>query len=228
MKLAFITILLFVSSVAAQSGRVKVNPSPSPTPINGPSGIFIHIHSPPKERPTSSPTPKTKEEPEDVIKVSSALVPIPVGPTLAAINAILLAQMDARLDTKRDAAGHTIGERFIEEQRQCRRAPTPFAPEATTFATVSPRALVRLEGAVYSVWTRWVGLDLIVRTGATAVTLVGRDGLCVTHPRKRFGERSIDYRHYLAELARKPQAVRRQVTSCPTCSFARRPRAGAA
>ena len=28
------------------------------------------------------------------------------------------------------------------------------------------------------------------------------------HPRKRFGERSIDYRHYLTELARKPQAVR--------------------
>jgi len=137
-----------------------------------------------------------------------ALVPIPVGPTLAAINATLLAQMDARLDTQRDAAGQTIGERFTEEQRQCRRAPTPFASEATTFATVSPRALVRLEGAVYSVWTRWAGLDLTVRIGATTVTIVGRDGLCVTHPRKRFGERAIDYRHYLAELARKPQAVR--------------------
>jgi len=137
-----------------------------------------------------------------------ALVPIPAGPTLAAINATLLAQMDARLDTQRDAAGQTIGERFTEEQRQCRRAPTPFAPEATTFATVSPRALVRLEGAVYSVWTRWAGLDLVIRIGATTVTIVGRDGLCVTHPRKRFGERAIDYRHYLAELARKPQAVR--------------------
>jgi len=136
------------------------------------------------------------------------LVPIPVGPTLAAINAMVLAQMDARLDTKRDAAGQTIGERFVEEQRQCRPAPTPFAPEATTFATVSPRALVRLEGAVYSVWTRWVGLDLVIRIGASTVTIVGRDGVRVTHPRKRFGERSIDYRHYLAELARKPQAVR--------------------
>jgi transposase len=137
-----------------------------------------------------------------------ALVPIPAGPTLAAINATLLAQMDARLDTQRDAAGQTIGARFTEELRQCRPAPTPFAPEATTFATVSPRALVRLEGAAYSVWTRWVGLDLIVRIGATAVTVVGRDGVCVTHPRQPFGERSIDYRHYLAELARKPQAVR--------------------
>jgi transposase len=137
-----------------------------------------------------------------------ALVPIPVGPTFAAINATLLAQMDARLDTHRDATGQTIGVRFVEEQRQCRPAPTPFAPEATTFATVSPRALVRLEGAAYSVWTRWAGLDLVIRIGASTVTIVGRDGVRVTHPRKRFGERSIDYRHYLAELARKPQAVR--------------------
>jgi hypothetical protein len=30
----------------------------------------------------------------------------------------------------------------------------------------------------------------------------------IAHPRKRGGERSVDYRHYLPELARKPQAVR--------------------
>jgi hypothetical protein len=55
---------------------------------------------------------------------------------------------------------------------------------------------------------RWAGLDLITRIGATSVTIVGRDGRCIVHPRKRFGQRSIDYRHYLPELARKPQAVR--------------------
>jgi hypothetical protein len=73
---------------------------------------------------------------------------------------------------------------------------------------VSPRALVRLEGAVYSVPSRCPGLDLIVRIGATAVTIVGRDGTRILHPRKRSGQRSIDYRHYLSELARKPHAVR--------------------
>jgi transposase len=137
-----------------------------------------------------------------------ALVPIPVGPTLAVINDTLLAQMDARLDTKRDAAGQTIGVRFVEEQRHFRLAPSAFAPEATTLATVSPRALVRLEGAYYSVPSRWAGLDLVVRVGATTVTIVGREGTRILHPRKRFGQRSIDYRHYLSELARKPQAVR--------------------
>jgi len=137
-----------------------------------------------------------------------ALVPIPSGLTLATINDALLARMDARLDTKRDLAGQTIGVRFAEELVQFRRAHIPFAPEATTLATVTPRALVRLEGAVYSVWTRWAGLDLVVRIGPSTVTIVGRDGSRVQHPRKRFGERSIDYRHYLTELARKPQAVR--------------------
>ena len=137
-----------------------------------------------------------------------ALVPIPSGPTLAGINAALLAQMDARLATTRDAAGQTIGARFAEEQPRFRLAPIPFTAEATTLATVTPRALVRLEGAAYSVWTRWAGLDLVVRVGPSTVTIVGRDGICVHHPRLRFGHRSIDYRHYLAELARKPQAVR--------------------
>ena len=137
-----------------------------------------------------------------------ALVPIPAAPTLALINEALLARMDARLDTTRDAAGQTIRTRFTEEQRQCRPVPVAFEAAATTLVTVTPRALVRLEGAVYSVWTRWAGLDLVVRVGASTVTIVGRDGTHVQHPRQRFGERSIDYRHYLAELARKPQAVR--------------------
>jgi hypothetical protein len=108
----------------------------------------------------------------------------------------------------RDAAGQTISLRFIEEQRLFRSAPTSFAPEATTVATVSPRALVRLEGAFYSVPCRWAGLDLVVRVGATTVTIIGREGLRILHPRQRFGQRSIDYRHYLSELAHKPQAVR--------------------
>jgi hypothetical protein len=137
-----------------------------------------------------------------------ALVPIPSGPTLDAINAALLARVDARLDTVRDAAGRTIGARFLEEQRVWRPAPLLFDAEATTVATVTPRALVRVEGAYYSVPSRWASLDLIVRVGATRVTIVGKDGTRIAHPRKRFGQRSIDYRHYLPELARKPQAVR--------------------
>jgi len=56
--------------------------------------------------------------------------------------------------------------------------------------------------------SRWAGLDLVVRIGATTVTIVGREGTRILHPRKRFGQRAVDYRHYLSEPARKPQAVR--------------------
>ena len=137
-----------------------------------------------------------------------ALVPIPTGTTLDAINAALLTRLDGRADTKRDVAGQTIGARFLEEQQLFRPAPLPFDAAATTFATVTPRATVRLEGAVYSVPCRWAGLDLVVRIGATTVTIVGKDTTRIRHPRKRCGQRSIDYRHYLPELARTPQAVR--------------------
>jgi transposase len=132
-----------------------------------------------------------------------ALVPIPSGPTLDAINVALLGRLDARLTTMPGSAT-----RFTEEQRTWRPVPEPFAAEATTLATVSPRALVRLDGAYYSVPCRWAGLDLVVHVGPSTVTIVGDDGTRIGHPRKRFGERSIDYRHYLPELARKPQAVR--------------------
>lgn len=130
------------------------------------------------------------------------LVPIPSGPTFDGINQALLARLDTRATTP------AIATRFAEEQRVWRAVPDPFVAEATTVATVTPRALVRVEGAYYSVPCRWAGLDLVVRIGATGVTIVGRDGTRIAHPRKRFGQRSIDYRHYLPELARKPQAVR--------------------
>jgi len=131
------------------------------------------------------------------------LVPIPSGGSLDAINAALLARLDARLSTT-----PAIATRFSEEQRTWRPVPEPFAAEATTLATVSSRALVRLEGAYYSVPCRWAGRDLVVHVGPSTVTIVGHDGTRVGHPRKRFGERAVDYRHYLPELARKPQAVR--------------------
>jgi hypothetical protein len=131
------------------------------------------------------------------------LVPIPSGATLDGINEALLARLDARLTTT-----PTIARRFAEEQRVWRPVAMPFAAAATTLATVSPRALVRLDGAYYSVPCRWAGLDLAVQVGPSTVTIVGHDGTRIDHSRKRFGERSIDYRHYLPELARKPQAVR--------------------
>ena len=137
-----------------------------------------------------------------------ALVPIPSGSTLETINTTLLAQLDARREQRRAGHTQTIGELFADEHAHLRAVDVPFVAEATTIATVSPRAIARVAGATYSVPCRWAGLDLTTWIGATTVTFVGRTGERIVHPRKRVGERSIDYRHYLPALAEKPQAVR--------------------
>lgn len=139
---------------------------------------------------------------------TQALVPIPSGPTLATINDALLAQLDGRAGVRRAGTEEAIGDRFVDEQRVLRPAEVAFVAEAATIATVTPRALARVEGAYYSVPCRWAGLDLTTWIGATTVTLIGPTGERIGHPRMRFGQRSIDYRHYLPMLAQKPQAVR--------------------
>jgi len=139
---------------------------------------------------------------------TQVLVPIPSGATLVTINDALLAQLDARAATRRAGSDETIGTRFVEEHRRLRVVEVPFVAEAATIATITPRALARVEGAFYSVPCRWAGLDLVAWIGATTVTVVGADGQRIRHPRRRFGQRSIDYRHYLPMLAQKPQAVR--------------------
>jgi len=140
------------------------------------------------------------------------LVPIPAGETLDDVSRLLVARLDTRASEHRDAEGRTIAERF--EVELGRMLPLPahaFRPHAVALPSVSRRSLVKVEGAVYSVPCEWAGLDVTAHVGAAEVEIVGPTGR-VAHPRKRFGQRSICYRHYLRELARKPQALR-QVAS---------------
>jgi transposase len=136
------------------------------------------------------------------------LVPIPGGDNLAAISAGLVAQLDRRASEHRDAEGRTIAERF--EVERGRMLPLPahaFRPHAVVLAGASRRSLVKVEGAVYSVPCAWAGLDVTVHVSAAEVEIVGPTGREI-HPRLRFGQRSVRYRHYIRELARKPQALR--------------------
>jgi transposase len=127
------------------------------------------------------------------------LVPIPSGPDLATISAALLARLDSR-DTPA----------FADERASM--LPLPSTPlgsaRCVPGASVSRRSLVKLDGAVYSVWSTWAGLDVTAYVGVDEVALVGPDGARVTHVRQPFGGRAVDYRHYVPELARKPQALR--------------------
>lgn len=125
------------------------------------------------------------------------LVPIPSGRDLDEINRMLLDRLDARVD-----------DRFSVERGHMLPLPVhPFLARATHLPSVSRRSLITVDGAVYSVPCKWAGLDVTAHVGAEDVQVVGPTGT-VVHPRMRLGQRSIDYRHYLPELARKPQALR--------------------
>ena len=140
------------------------------------------------------------------------LVPIPSGPTLSSVNTTLLERLDARLTTERDAEARTIGERFLVEREAMHPLPPiAFDPRDTRLVSVTRSALLRLDGAFYSVPCEWHGLELTAHVGADEVEIVGPTGRAV-HPRRRGGEKSIYYRHYVRELARKPQAVRQVAT----------------
>jgi transposase len=131
------------------------------------------------------------------------LVPIPSGDTLDAVSSALVSRLDAR------AQHAPIVERLVDEAAALLPLPsTSFEPAILRCAPVSRSALVKLGGAHYSVWSEWVRLEVRAYVGVTQVVLVGPDGRRVEHPRQPFGGRSIDYRHYLPELAKKPQAVR--------------------
>lgn len=131
------------------------------------------------------------------------LVPIPVGASLDEISGALLARLDGRI------AEGDRAERFATEQLHGLPLPSVrFDARATHLVVATRQSIVRVDGAVYSVPCTWAGLDATAYVGPVHVTIIGRCGAEVRHPRMRFGQRSIDYRHYVTELAKKPQALR--------------------
>ncbi|MDQ3489930.1 MAG: VWA domain-containing protein [Acidobacteriota bacterium] len=104
MKFGFSLIIgfVFAASVAAQSGRIKAAESPTPNPNLRPSVIYIPARDKPKSSmPAPSPIPKLEED--DVIKVDSTLVPIPVSVLDAngrAVSNLKLDDFELRIDGK--------------------------------------------------------------------------------------------------------------------------------
>ena len=105
-------------------------------------------------------------------------------------------------------APQRVWERFASEEPALRPLPdVAFEARRLQPVSVSRSALVRVEGAWYSVPERWAGLSVTAWLGVEEVTLsLGSER--VSHPRQRFGGRRVSYRHYLGELSRKPQALR--------------------
>ena len=134
------------------------------------------------------------------------LVPIPRGATLEAIAADLLSALDAQAARKRDKHGRTVLDKFAEET--LRELPArPFEPRLVVTLSVSRRALVVYESGTYSLPCHWKSLDVTAYVGPTDIRFICREEIAV---RTRVGrhEQNVQYRDYLDELSRKPQAVR--------------------
>lgn len=72
---------------------------------------------------------------------------------------------------------------------------------------VRSNATVHVDGAVYSVPSRWARRQATAYVGVSAIRVVCGDEE-ITRPRQRRGGRLIRYIDYLPELSRKPQALR--------------------
>jgi transposase len=137
------------------------------------------------------------------------LVPIPAAPTLREAALALLARVDAQVRKLPDDGSPSKMMKF-ESKEQPLLVPVlrgPFDPRKLETVPADASARVRLAGARYSVPTSWARCDVEARVGVEEVELRCR-GERIVSPRQKKGGDFTNYRHYLPELRRKPQAVR--------------------
>ena len=140
------------------------------------------------------------------------LTPIPCGDSLAAIAAQLVQDLDAASASRVDQQGRSVAQRFDEERALMRALPErPFEARQVELVGVSRQALVRVDGAQYSVPSHWAGSQATAYVGVADIVLEWREER-ITLAKQARGSRTVKYQHYLDELAKKPQAVR-QVAS---------------
>ena len=136
------------------------------------------------------------------------LTPVPRGKSLGDISAAVLAEVEETWRARVQQDGRRCQELWQEEFPKLLPLPErPFEARRVTLVSVSSKATVQVEGAIYSVPSGWSRLEATAYVGIEDIRLVCRGEIEVA-PRQRRGGRRIQYRHYLSELARKPQAVR--------------------
>jgi hypothetical protein len=136
------------------------------------------------------------------------LAPVPRGESLAAIADTLINDLERAFVVRRNAEGCSLADLWAEERSQLLLLPAaPCEVSEPVTVEISSRALVRVEGVWYSTPSRWARLRATAYIGVEEIRITCM-GESVHHPRVGFGRRRVGYRHYLPELAHKPQAVR--------------------
>jgi transposase len=136
------------------------------------------------------------------------LTPVPRGKSLAEMSSALLSEVEAAWRERVQRDGRRCRELWQEEQAKLLPLPErAFEARKTLLVPISSKSTVQIEGATYSVSSGWARLEATAYVGVEDIRLVCR-GETEVVPRQRRGGKRISYRHYLPELARKPQAVR--------------------
>jgi transposase len=136
------------------------------------------------------------------------LTPIPCGDSLEGISRKLLTNLEAAFETRSASTINPTTNHWAEERTHLLPLPAAdFQVRKPVPVEISSRSMVRIEGAWYSVPSRWARLHATAYIGVDDISIICM-GESVTHPRVRLGTRQVRYRHYLPELSRKPHAVR--------------------
>lgn len=136
------------------------------------------------------------------------LTPILSGPDLGAISDAALSDVERLWLRRADAAGHPLRDLYEEERPLLLPLPeAAFEARTLRLVSVSGSSVAKVAGASYSLPERWARLEAEAWVGPLDIRFRCRGGETV-RPRQRPGCRRIEYRDYLRELARKPQAVR--------------------
>lgn len=136
------------------------------------------------------------------------LTPVPRGNSLSEISSALLSEVEAAWQGRVQRDGRRCWDLWQEELAKLLPLPErPFEARKTVLVPVSSKSTVQIGAATYSVPSGWARLEATAYVGVEDIRLVCR-GETEVVPRQRRGGKHIRYRHYLPELARKPQAVR--------------------
>jgi transposase len=136
------------------------------------------------------------------------LTPVPRGKDLAAMSSALLNEVEGAWYERVQRDGRRCWDLWQEERAKLLPLPMkPFEARKTLLVPVSSKSTVQIGAAIYSVSSGWARLEATAYVGVEDIRLVCR-GETEVIPKQRRGGRRISYRHYLPELARKPQAVR--------------------
>lgn len=136
------------------------------------------------------------------------LTPVPRGKSLAEISSALISEVEAAWRQRVRQDGRRYWDLWQEEQAKLLPLPErPFEARKTLLVLVSSKSTVQIGAATYSVPSGWARLEATAYVGVEDIRMVCR-GETEVLPRQRRGGKRIRYRHYLPELARKPQAVR--------------------